>query len=75
MTAFEKFLTYPTSVETTEIPVTVTVVPYVTLYEDGSKQTSYKTVTETLAANATASAPPPKDPYATLTWVVDDVTL
>jgi hypothetical protein len=75
VTAFESFLTYPHSLSTVDVSVTVTKVPYVTIHEDGSSETNYKTITESLNVTKTFTGTGSVDPFATLTWDVEGVKL
>lgn len=70
-------LTLPTAVETY---TTATIIPYVTIFNNGSSTTSFSTITKTLPTsdlpgNPTSLAPQYYTHPSQLTWIVDDVTL
>jgi hypothetical protein len=57
------------------VSVTVTKVPYVTILADGSRETNYQTLTQSLNVTSTFKGSAIADPFATLTWEVDGVIL
>jgi hypothetical protein len=75
VTAYESFLTYPSTLSTVNVSVTVTKVPYVTIHADGSSETNYQTVTQSSNVTGIFSGTGSVNPYATLTWEVDGVIL
>ncbi|TID21985.1 Carboxypeptidase S [Venturia nashicola] len=75
VTASEKYLTYPSTVEVDTATIEQTIVPLVTVYADGSSETNYKTVTAKANVTGIYQPPTPTDPYAHLTWEHDGVIL
>ncbi|KIW05593.1 uncharacterized protein PV09_03465 [Verruconis gallopava] len=75
--AFEEFYSYPHSVEVNTVTATNMIIPMVTLHPDGSRETNYMTQTQQADASAPSSGitQPAADPFASLTWIVQGMTL